>query len=228
MRKILRRLRKGIKTACLAAVLATCWQVGQPAEVSAATVTVQFSGTVSPAVNDISHLFIIYGLGYSSIETPFGAIQLGDFSAGQTTAFTAFTTTNAQSYYNLYWYAAGLYGDVSGEQYVEGINGVNLGITASEGDPWSSYFSSSEASIFTHLLDDNPDNIPWFTGGLDGWHFGGVTGGLEITDSSVLFDFSTASNNGEISFESQIVPEPVTIVLLGAGGLFVLYRRRKE
>ena len=227
MRRILRRLRKGIKTACLTALLATCWQAGQPAQVSAATVTIQFSGTVSPAVNNISHLFLIYGIGYSSIDYALSAVKLGDFPAGETTPFTVFTTTNAYSIDNLWWYTAGLYGDISRGEYSEGINGVTLGIDALEGDPWSSYFSSSEAIIFNHLLNDNPGNLPSFGESWNGWYFS-ISDGLEITASSVLFDFSTASNNGQISFESQIVPEPVTIVLLGAGGPFVLYRRRNE
>jgi hypothetical protein len=226
MRKFLKRLRKGIRTACLTTALATCWGVGQTAQVSAAPVEVRFSGTVSPVVNNVSHLFIIYSLGSSSIEDPLSAIQLGDFSAGQTTAFSVVTTMDVGSYDNLWWYVAGLYGNTTGGEYSEGVNGITLGIDASEGDSWSSYFSPSEADIFTHLLNDNPGNLPSFNWSWDGWYFSGYSGGIEITGSSTLFDFSVASNNGQINFESEIVPEPITIVLLGTGGFFVLRRRR--
>ena len=224
MRKILRRLRKGIKTACLTALLATCWQVGRTAPVSAATVTLQFSGTVSPAFNDLSHLFLIYGTGYSSWYT-IDVVKLGDFSAGQSTSFMVFADVEDEPDFR--WYTAGLYGDISDGQYVEGLNGVTLGIDGAEGHSWATYFPVPEETVFNLLLNDEsgypiPRPSSW-----SGWHEE-WNENPEISGSSILFDFTTASNNGQISFESQIVPEPVTIVLLGAGGLFVLYRRRKE
>ncbi len=225
MRKILRRLRKGIKTACLTALLATCWQVGQPAQVSAATETVQFSGTVSPAVNDLSHLFLIYATGVSSWIDDYGAVKLGDFPLGQTTVFSVLS--DIPYTWNLYWYTAGLYGDVSSGQYIAGENGVTLGINGTEGDSWSSYFSVSEETVFNYLLNDDVESLPSHWASWNGWHVD-YDCWLETAGTSILFDFSQASSNGEIYLESQIVPEPTTIVLLGAGGLFVLYRRRKE
>jgi len=158
VRRFLKRLRKGIRTACLTAVLATCWQVGQPAQALATTVPVNFSGTVSPTDNDISNLFFIYGTGYSSIGYPLGAVKLGDFLAGETTPFSALAMVSDSA--TMWWYTAGLYGDISGGGYNESINGVTLGITASEGDSWSTYFSQDEATTFTHLLNDDPGQLP--------------------------------------------------------------------
>jgi len=224
MRRFLKRLRKGIRTACLTAVLATCWQVGQPAQALATIVPVRFSGTVSPAENDVSHLFLIYGTGYSSIGNIW-AVKLGDFLVGQTNPFSVTVTTHdAQS---LFWFVAGLYGDISSGQYTEGTNGVTAGVYATEGDLWDEHISINEATFFTDLLNDDSGKLASYATWRHPWHVDYLAG-LEITASSPLFDFSQASNNGQISFESQIVPEPVTIVLLGTGGLFVLYRRRKE
>ena len=226
MRKFLKRLRKGIRTSCLTAVLATCWQVGQLAPALATTVPVQFSGTVSPADTDISHLFFIYGTGYSSIGYPLGAVKLGDFLAGQTTPFSVLTIVSDSR--TMWWYTAALYGDISGGEYNESINGVTLGITASEGDSWSTYFSSQdEATTFTHLLNDDPGQLPAQGWSWSGWEFD-FDNGVEITDSRVLFDFTTASANGEIYIESEIVPEPLTLLLFGSGGIYVLCRRRQK
>jgi hypothetical protein len=223
MRRILRILRKGIKTACLAAVLATCWQVGQPAQVSAATVTLQISGTVSPTMNDLSHVFLIYGTGHSSFPLYFGTVKLGDFSAGYTTPFTVLATAVDQD--TLYWCAVGLYGDISSGQYNEGFNGVTLGIETFEGDSWEYRFPSlDEETVFNYLISDAAGLIP-----SDSWSWNSTyQASLWITDSSPLNDYSQPSSNGEIYIATEIVPEPITFLLLGAGGIYILRCRRDE
>lgn len=224
MRRVLKRLRKGIRTACLAAALATCWNVGQPAEALATTVTLEFSGTVSPTVNDLSHLFLIYATGYSSWFTV-DVVKLGDFPAGQSTSFLVWADAEYDPGFR--WYAAGLFGDISGGQYVEGLNGVTLAVDGTEGDSWDTYFSISEETLFAHLLSDQPGELRsrWYS--WSGWHTAWDQD-LAFTDSSILFDFSQASNNGQIYIESQIIPEPITILLFGTGGLIVVQFRRRE
>jgi len=222
VRRILKQLRKGLRTACVTAALATCWNLGQTAQAE----IVQFSGMVSPTENDISHLFLIYGTGYSTVADPLSAVSLGDFLAGQTTPFSVLTTAIDNE--TMWWYAAGLYGDISSGQYIEGTNGVTLGITASEDDLWGSYFYSvEEQEVFGHLLNDEPEQLPSFSDNWSGWDsdFGN---GLEITDSRTIFDFSQASDNGLIYIESEVVPEPITIFLFASGGIFVLYSRRRK
>jgi len=219
MRRFLRRLRKGLKTACLTAVLATCWQVGQPAQALATTVPLNFSGTVSPTANSISNLFLIYGTGFSGVYQDFHAIKLGDFSAGQTTPFSVTGTATYDD--EIYWAAAGLYGDTSGGQYTEGVNGVTLCVMAREGDPWSWKMSISEETMFQYLLNNDYENLA-----QDHFRTGHINPYVHVPYD--LFDFSEASINGEIYVEAEIVPEPITIILLGAGGIVVLRRRRHQ
>ncbi len=227
MRRFLKKLRKGIKTACVTATLVTCWSVGQPAQVSAAPVEIKFSGTVSPTVNDVSHLYLIYGSYMSGGVMDLGSTMLGDFSAGQTTAFS---TTG--SYYDwprsIIWCAAGLYGDVSSGQYIEGVNGVTLGIRASEGNSWEYYHPPDEGTVFNYLLNGTIENVQpdwwgWWHGD-DWWD----SEELEVTETINLCDFSSASSNGSLQVEAVIVPEPITILVLGTGGIFVLRRRQDK
>lgn len=231
MRKLLRRLRKGLKTACLTAALTTCWQIGQVAKADITPpdwgdeVTIRISGTVSPAINDLTHVFFIYGTGYSSLGYGPWAVKLGDFPAGQSTDFSVQGTAIYQE--SLFWYTAGLYGDISSGLYIEGVNGVTLGINATEGDPWNWHFPLNEQETFTQLLNDTPGSN--FASVLDGGsaHAEWMTG-LEFNSSSILFNFSNASNNGLIQITSEVVPEPVSIVLFGTGGMIVVALRRRN
>jgi len=182
-------------------------------------------------------LFFIYGTGYSSVETEkFYAVKLGDFPAGQTSSFSVLVTGTqgediwwyeGDNYFS--WYIAGLYGDVSGGQYSEGINGVTLGTdNISEGDEWVWINPLDEQSVFIHLFNDEPENIPPYSsfgsiGKYECWNCN-----LEISATTPLFNFSSASNNGEMHIETEVIPEPVTVLLVGAGGAYVLRRRRRE
>ena len=128
----------------------------------------------------------------------------------------------------MWLYTAGLYGDVSSDQYVEGVNGVVLGINASESDLWETYFPSlDEETAFSYLLNDSPSSLPSFGGSWNGWHFF-YECDFEMVDTNVLFDFSQASENGQIYIESEVVPESITIFLFVSGGIFVLYSRRRK
>jgi hypothetical protein len=233
MLRLLRKLRKCFKTACLTATLATCWQIGQAAKADTSPpswgdeVTFNFSGTVSPTVSNISHLFLIYGTGYSSLDFGPWFIKLGDFPKNESSPFSA--QMNATYGESAYWMVAGLYGDVTSGQYHEGTNGVVLGLNGiTEGDPWQ-YWNISESDAFNQLFNDAPGNgfTPFLEGNMrnggwygDGWH--------EFTDSTNLFDFSNAANNGQLQINTEVVPEPVSIILFGAGGLIVAIRRRNK
>ena len=230
MRRLLKKLRKGVKSACLTAALVTCWSVGQPAQVLAAPIELlKFSGTVSPAVNDVSHLYLIYGTYWSGDLWGLGSTKLGDFSAGQTTAFSVLGDFGHS--HEIWWCAAGLYGDVSGGQYIEGVNGVTLGINASEGNSWA-YYSPlvDEGTVFTYLLNGTIENVhpDWWDRGS--WYNDTCYGTeeLEFSETINLFDFSSASSNGSLYVEAEIVPEPISIILFGAAGMLVLPRRRPK
>ena len=229
MRRFFKKLRKNLRIACLAAALTTCWQVGQPASVRAATVPVEFSGTVSPAENDLSHLFLIYGSNYSGINCAAGAIKLGDFPAGQTIAFSVLELElHVLNHNATWWTGVGLYGDISGGQYVPGNNGVTIAFDGSEGDSWDTYFGEDEETIFNYLLNDDIENLPSFQQCFDNIWSGPYHDGWDFTDSKPLFDFSQASANGEIYIESEVVPEPLSIFLFGTGGAILIAFRRRD
>jgi len=229
LRKSFKKLRKRLKTACITAVLVTSWQAGQQARADLSPppnygdeVTLKFSGTISPSSTDVSHLFLIYETGASSWAYD-NIIKLGDFTSGQTTPFSV----SGKGYYRseFYWFAAGLYGDISSGQYIEGINGVVLGINAQAGDSWNTHFQDhDENTVFNKLLNDNPSDIRYYTYSKH-YAYGSY---LEISESSVLFNFSNASNNGNMQIQSEIVPEPVSIILFGTGGMIVVALRRRD
>jgi hypothetical protein len=230
MLKFLRRFRKKFKTACLTAALVTCWQVGQPAKADTHQygdpVTIKFTGTISPSVQSLSHVFLIFGTGYSSFDYGPWFIKLGDASIGGGKSFSEEKDIIYGE--SVYWAFAGLYGDTSSGTYIEGVNGVVLGTKSKQGDSWGWYNSPSESDAFNQLLNDAPG-----AGFVDilnddirngGWIDYGWTG---FSDSSVLWNFSNASSNGQVEMKVEIVPEPVSIVLFGTGGLIVAALRRR-
>jgi type 1 fimbria pilin len=234
MLRLLRKLRKGFKTACLTATLATCWQIGQAAKADTSSpnwgdeVTYKFTGTVSPSTNGLSHMFLIYGTGSSgTIDFPLGFISLGSFQANQTTSFSALGNARYNEF--VWWCTAGLYGDTSSGQYIEGTNGVTLGILASEGDSWDlrSPILGGEANAFTCLLNNTPENMTIWEYVEQGWHVD-EPGTTVLNTSSDLFNFSQATGNGQIEFTIEIVPEPVSIVLFGTGGMIITALRRRQ
>jgi hypothetical protein len=229
MLKFLRRFRKKFKTACLAAVLATCWGVGQTAQAAWTwdKVTLKFSGTVSPSTQSMSHLFFIYGTNYS-YHMPLGAINLGDFTAGQSKQFSVIVEPTI---YNegIFWAFAGLYGNISGGQYAEGVNGVTLGVIATAGDSWDSHADFlTEGQMFSYIFNSDQQNLLNGTESIYTWNDADISSG-QASGTVNLFDFSNASANGQIQINAEIVPEPVSIILFGGGGLImVAIRRRKQ
>ncbi len=228
MRKFLKQLRKGLQTACVTAALATCWQIGQPANASATIETVRFSGIISPTTHDLSHVYLIYGTGYSSIYGDLHSVKLADLMVGgQDNSFSVLADVEDET--SLWGYVAALHGNVSGGQYIENTNGVALGIAATEGNSWEQSYSYSmdESTAFGHLLNDNPELLPDFYWGWDGWDWN-YGNGIEINESKNLYTFSSASHAGEIHIQSEIVPEPITLLLFGSGGLVILRRKKPK
>jgi len=233
MRKFLRRLKKGFKTACLTTALVTCWNIGHSTPVNAALnfgdpITMKFSGTVSPATNDISNLYLIlvYGSGSSSIGRHFSAVKLGDFTANQTTAFTVYDDTIYR--YSLYWATAGLYGDTSGGQYNANINGVTIAKPGIDpGESWDSHMFTNINTMFDYLLNDNEAQLAQYH--CKYFYYDDDYDYTSSGETVPLYDFSTATANGEMFIQYEIVPEPTSLVLFAAGVyIFSRYRRRDE
>jgi len=232
MKRLIRRLRKGVKTACLTAVLVTCWGVGQSVKATpnfGDQVVVKCNGTISPTTNDLSHVYLLYATGSSGWFGKF-FVGLGNIIAGHSVPFVC--NVDTEYYWDVGWAILALYGDTSGGQYDENLNGVTVTFYSPsfEGQTWTNVFGShrEEEDWFDCLFNDD-------ISGLDTLLCSGYYGCpnpynsdsyLDFDDSGHLFDFSTASYNGTVDIHSEIVPEPVTVLLVGAGGIIVWRRRR--
>lgn len=245
MRRILKQLRKGIRAACVTAAVATCWNVGEPVAHAnpgwGDQVTIQVSGTVKPAEKDLSHVFLIFCTGASSWQSDYQAVHLGDFDAGQSGAFSI--QANAKYDPVSYWIIAGLYGDISGGQYVEGTNGVTLNAMYDSGDVWSddwadffkriyqpdigdAVLSRSQSDMFTYLLNGDiaklTEEVYW------DYKYMTNSSDLEFTMTAALYNFSVPTQNGTVEITSTVIPEPTTVLLLGAGGVVALVLKRRR
>lgn len=232
MKRLIRRLRHKMKAACVVAAVVTCWNVGQPANADYSpgeTVNVHFSGSIAPTVNDLKHVYLIYGTGYSGLESDLSALFLGDFVAGNTTPFNAYGVAE----YNqaTHWGILGLYGDISGGIYDGEINGVTVALDwSAEGRGWSNAFYQSneaEESLFNYLYTKDTATLLSYLDDKYEFMCSDYEGYLEFSNTVSLYDFSEASNNGSVALNSEIVPEPITVLLVGAGSLMVLRRKRK-
>jgi hypothetical protein len=134
---------------------------------------------------------------------------------------------------DLHWFAAGLYGDTSNNQYDGNINGVTASIRADEGDSWSTFFDVDESIIFDNILNDDVEALTEYISPFQYknscWQYEEFSyPSKTLTDQADLWNFSQAVNNGLIQFEAEIVPEPITLVLLGGGWIFVVASRRQK
>ncbi len=235
MRRIIKRLRKGLKTACLTVTLATCWGVGQQAQ--AAEIELQntvdmyrFTGIVEPTANDLSKLLLIYGTGNSYIFTdgPY-VVSIGDFSAGASTSFDV-TGEACAGERELWWMAVGLYGDISSGKYnTDGSNGVTVSLNpSSAGYNWNSIFDTSdEETVFDYVYNEDIENLKIWAASEEKLQYDSDYE-YEFSDSCTLYDFSEATANGTITFDVQVVPEPVSVILAGIGGIMVMRKRHAK
>ena len=219
MRKFLRMLRKGFKTACLTTALVTCWNIGHATPAIAAPaygeeVTMKFSGTISPTANDLSNVYLIYCTGTSSSRTDMNAIALGDFTAGQTGAFSV--TGQALFNQTAYCLVAGVYGD-------------DVGVTLNINGPtwiWDS-LGVTEETMLNYLINDDMLALEGML--HNGYYNYTYFSYLEGTRSINLYDYSSPSANGTGEITTEIIPEPASLLLFGTGGYIISrFQRRNE
>lgn len=229
MSNLSKTIRKSLKPACLTATLATCWQAGQVAKAdiiwppTGSPITIQFQGTVSPSTESLSHMFLIYSTGTSSsMLYPLNILSLGNFAAGQNTSFSIAGDGYCDG--SIWWYTAALYGDTSSGQYTEGVNGVTLCLWDSAGDPWDLRVPIPEATAFSYLLNDTPENLPAWQSWDQRW----LISGFGSSDTWPLLNFSNASPNGELQMNIEFVPEPTDILWLATGAMILAALRRRS
>lgn len=231
MRKFLKQLRKGLRTACVTAALATCWNVGQSVAHAGYSygddVTVQFSGTVSPTISDLSHVYLIYGSGSSGGYSAYNAVRLGDFLVSGPSSFSAYGDVVYDDY--IIWFITGIYGE-TGDGYTEGINGVALSASynpsSSYWDSWDDFVHIPEETMFNYLLNDDIASLSTDQYSRMDYHVS--FGNLPTLIERELFNFSEISENGVVQVNFEIVPEPITVLLFGSGGVVVLRRKRRK
>lgn len=231
MRKFLKQLQKGLRAACATAALATCWNVGQSVAQAGHEwgdeVTVRISGTISPSITDLSHVFLIFCTGVSTWQSDYQAVNLGQFSAGRAEAFSVQVTAIYMEEFN--WIIAGLYGDLSVGQYTEGTNGVALSANYDPAfwttDGWYDFISPSESDVFEYLLSDNAQTV---ANNVTTYEYRYLTGYLECSETRSLYNFSNPVYNGIVQIASTVVPEPATILWLGCGGVVVFVRKKRN
>jgi len=81
--------------------------------------------------------------------------------------------------------------------------------------------------MFNYLLNNDVSNlsIEQYDSDLYGYDYADFD---SINVERDLYSFSEISENGRVNISFEIVPEPMTVLLFGSGGLVVLRRRRKE
>lgn len=238
MRRLIKKFRKSLKTMCLSAAMVTCWGIGQSTQASLIPpipisnndeVMVRFSGTVTPTTHNLTKLYLIYGTGLSSWIWGPWRLLLGNFPAGVTTPYSV-TGPAGTSDDVYFWMVVGLYGDVSSGQYDMGnTNGVTVSLDSSgEGKSWSYLFGlPDEETVFDNLINQDTETLLAWGNQVNKFQ-DAISTDMVFTDSSVLYNFSLASPNGTIEIQSQIVPEPMSIVFIGIGGILVWRRSDNE
>ncbi len=241
MRKFFKRLRKGLQVTCISVTMITCWSAGQSAQAAISPQKssasnqkmIHFSGLVAPTENDISHLYLLYGTaGSGSLDYGPYIVYLGEtFAEDEVTSYSAYTEEIPSNYHNYSkaWMVVGLYGDISSDQY-DGLghtNGVTVSLNSSYADTsWSHIFGlPDEETIFDSILNGETESLLAWAASVGKWASMSVD-----VDYNNMYDFSTAAYNGEIEIHADIVfvPEPLTVFLVGAGGVIAWRRKRGD
>lgn len=184
-----------------------------------------FSLNLSPTVADVSNVSVLLSYTDSGSTAGFG-VPLGLSAAAGTTTVTDFSTNVGLD--TLQYGFLGTYG----------TDGVTIGIDSAVADSvigqtWEQIFTNplfAEATVrsaistnnfgIQQLFADYLTTVQVSVGGTNRDLFAGI--GQEVT----LVNFSTASRNGVGNLTP--VPEPATMLALGAGVAGILRRRSKK
>jgi hypothetical protein len=218
------KIRRGLKTGCLAIGMATAWGGEARSEVI-------FEISVRPTVA-LTDAWVFYNVNCTSGEME----SLGALPANETTvrtqSLTWYTPDNLwQDGRLLPYMLVGLYDD-------GGTPGVVVSFPSGSTMPgsWTQVFDSSPHSYYNYTEDEVVQGVHtastdpygtlfWFMCDYGGRYPDPCA--TEYNQTSTLVGFSNPFDAGTATV--RVVPEPSTyVLLLGAAGIFLLQRRRES
>ena len=247
-------IRIFIKNVCIATSFILCFSLGQTAYGSFSEFILtnedfefQISGTVSPATDNITHLYFVYGTGESSLEDMQNIVFLGEFSGGETQPFyitRQFSNNGEVTYHkddSIWWYVAGVYGQTNNGVYDDNINGVTLAMdNLEEGKTWfesvngplfddGEDYSTDEAVVYNKLVSHDLEVLGKYESSAPQW-FKSVDSGWAINNVTIdLYSYSVAAEKSStMTITTVVIPEPLTIFLLVAGSVCITCRPRNK
>lgn len=203
----------GLKAACAAAAMATCWAGPASAEVVVPNATLESDLSVA-----LENVHLVYGLNFSYLAHG-SATALGDIGVGPTVTpvflVDNITADNPWATFpeSLSWSMLGTYGDDG-----VAISAWPLWADNNLGEAWADldFGSTTESDLYDALVSSDMSTIMDFVS--DYYHIMLVPYG----DQATVANFSNLSINGS----AILVPEPLSLGLIGVGALVLLGRRR--
>jgi hypothetical protein len=199
------RLLHALRSACLATAVVTAWGAAP-----ASATSVDAVGTISPTVQGLTDVYLLYGTNCSGSFCSGFAVRLPDAPAG---VATPFDVPLADAGFGDQWMIAA---GVPGPTQV----GATFAAPGPVGSPW--VFSTSEVTIAAALsAGDTATLASWFQSEA------GAIASVGFGSGGAIVDFSNGVANGTAFADVVVVPEPETLALVAFGSGLLLLRRRR-
>ncbi len=204
----------GLKAACAAATLATCWAGSASAFIIIAP-DATLNTNLSVALNNVH---MVYGLNFSSLAyadvTNLGSIPTGPTQTAVFLDDNVSADPPAASFPDsLYWAILGTFGT---DQVAVSMSPSFA--SGNVGQSWEDTFFDSEIDIYNALVGGDTTTLENF-----------VSNNVFILlvpfgNDATVGNFSNMTINGPATL---LVPEPVSLGLVGVGAMVLLGRRRR-